>query len=151
MKKLFFITLSLAAAATALTSCDSTHENNAEDRADRKDGVVLETAENDRPKADYKADYDSFKSSSEARIDENERKIDELDAKMDKEKKEVKEEYKQKIQALKDKNKELRRKMRDYKNDDNDNDKWESFKREFNHDADEVGNSVNDLDRNNVK
>lgn len=150
MKKLFFITMSLAATAS-LTSCDSAEENRAEDRADRKDGIVLETAENDRARTDYKADYDSFKNASEARIDENERKIDELDAKMDKEKKEVKEEYKQKIQALKERNKELRRKMRDYKNDDNDNEKWESFKREFNHDADEVGNTVNDLERDNVK
>ncbi|MFY9310128.1 MAG: hypothetical protein WAQ28_13865 [Bacteroidia bacterium] len=146
MKKLAFITMAVVAAGTAFTSCDSTTDKT----ADRKDGVVIETAENvEHKKVDYTEDYNTFKRDNEARIDENERKIDALEDEMKREKKEVKAEYKEKISALREKNRELKRRMDDYKTEDNDNERWESFKREFNHDADEVGTSVRDLGKDN--
>jgi len=40
-------------------------------------------------------------------------------------------------------------KISKYKNDGNE--KWESFKREFNYDMDELGQSLKDLGENNVK
>ncbi len=149
MKKLFFIPITLVTAAS-FTSCDSSTDKTA-DRSDR-DGVVIETAENtELKKVDYTVDYNDFKTTQEARIDENERKMDALEEEMKKEKKEVKAEYKEKISALREKNRELKRRMNDYKKDDNDNERWESFKREFNHDVDEIGTSMRDLGNDNVK
>lgn len=148
MKKLVFITMTLVAAGTAFTSCDSRTDKT----ADRKDGVLLETAEKEEhKKADYTEDYNTFKRDQEVKMDENERKIDALEDEMKKEKKEVKAEYKEKIAALREKNRELKRRMSDYKTDDNDNERWQLFKREFNRDSDEVGNSVKNIGDDNVK
>jgi peptidoglycan hydrolase CwlO-like protein len=149
MKKIFFTSLTLIATGVAFTSCNSSN-----DTADKRDNhAILETAENvDRPKANYMHDYDTFKKESENRIDENDRKIDELEAEAKDAKKDVKADYKERIDAAKQKNKELRRRIDAYKdNKDESGEKWESFKREFNHDMDELGTSLKDLGRNNVK
>ena len=68
---------------------------------------------------------------------------------MAKDKKQAKAEYKEKIAKLEQKNTDMKRRMDDYKSDSQE--QWESFQREFNHDMDELGNSLKDLTKNNTK
>jgi hypothetical protein len=53
------------------------------------------------------------------------------------------------IDALEQKNAALKSKLNTYEN--NAQSDWESFKREFNHDMDQLGNSLRDLTVNNKK
>lgn len=139
MKKLFLIALAIITSAAFFTSCTRTE----------KKETTMETAEKIEPsKTVYMKDFDTFRKEWEAQIDENEKKIAELEVEMEKMKKEVKTEYKEKINTLKQKNEDLRSRIDTYKGETNE--QWESFKREFKHDIDELGSSVRDLGRNNV-
>jgi hypothetical protein len=75
-----------------------------------------------------------------ATIDKNEARINELKQSMDDSGKSANAEYERRIDALKEKNDSLKVKMNAYKNDANSD--WQSFKSEFNHDMDQLGESL---------
>ncbi len=87
-----------------------------------------------------------FKSESEVKIKENEIRIGELRVKMKKSGKTFDAMYEKNIIALEQKNKDLRTNISNYEKNQSD---WESFKREFNHDMDELGQAIKDLTVNN--
>ncbi|OFY87404.1 MAG: hypothetical protein A3F72_04170 [Bacteroidetes bacterium RIFCSPLOWO2_12_FULL_35_15] len=95
-------------------------------------------------------EYKAYRAEQEKKITDNEKKIAELKAKKDKVKKEKLAAYESKIDNLEKKNKEMKKKiMANYK--DEGKEKWESFKKEFNHDMDELGQSLKDLFKDNVQ
>lgn len=100
-------------------------------------------------KADSLEDYRKFKEEAEKKIAENDEKIAELKAKKFDGTTEEREKYNKKIANLEKKNAELRDRVTNYKGDMHD--KWNSFKREFNHDMKEMGTALKDLGKNNVK
>ena len=87
-----------------------------------------------------------FKSDAEIKIKENEVRIGELKVKMKKSGKTFDAMYEKNIIALEQKNKDLRTKISNYESNQSD---WEAFKREFNHDMDELGQAIKDLTVNN--
>ncbi|HEY6143200.1 MAG TPA: hypothetical protein VIV55_07180 [Flavobacterium sp.] len=94
-------------------------------------------------------EWQGFKDDMNEAIKKNEERIAELKLKMKKTGKSIDAEYEENIDALEQKNKDLKVKMETYKNDANAD--WESFKREFNHDMDEVGQALKDLTVDNKK
>jgi len=78
---------------------------------------------------------------------ENDKQIVELKAHTTKLKKRLKLIMK-KDSRIRAKNSSMKIKIDEYKEEGNE--KWESFKREFNHDMDEIGNSLKDLTKNNT-
>ncbi len=94
-------------------------------------------------------DYQKFKKEAEAKIADNKEKIGELKTKKANESKEVKAKYDKKVAALEQKNNDLKKKV-DSCNDPKDS-KWTSFKREFNHDMDELGKAIKDIGVDNAK
>jgi hypothetical protein len=58
--------------------------------------------------------------------------------------------YDARITELERRNDNLRTKLHDY-NEEKRSEKWESFKREFNHDMDELGTSIKDIFRDDKK
>ena len=100
-------------------------------------------------KQDYNEEYNQFKLESEGKITANEKLIADLKAYSKNKKKETKDEYDRIVNDLEAKNQAMKDKMNGYKEDGNN--KWESFKNEFNHDMSEIGKSLNDLGKNNVK
>lgn len=94
--------------------------------------------------------YKAFRADMEKKIDENDKKIAELKAKKHEGTQEVKDKYNKKVSDLEQKNKDLRKRITEYK-ETNDKSKWESFKREFKHDMKEMGQSLKDLGKDNVK
>ncbi len=108
---------------------------------------MMTTKERDEAKQDS-IDYVNFKKENEKKIRENDKKIADFKTSLENEKQEVKDKYNQKIVDAEKKNNELRKKIADYKKD---NTKWDQFKREFNHDMDELGNAIKDIFKDNKK
>lgn len=95
------------------------------------------------------ADWETFKKEQEAKLKDNDTHIAQLqkdkstdDAKADAT------EYKQ-IEKLKESNSELRRRLTTYQYTDQNS--WEEFKRNYNHDMDELIKALKDLFRDNSK
>lgn len=100
-------------------------------------------------KLDSADDYNRFKKEAEATIKENENKISELKAKKSDATKEEKEKYNKKVQALEQKNKNLKIKIEGASKTKTE--MWASFKREFNHDMEELGHAIRDIGKDNSK
>ncbi len=95
-------------------------------------------------------EYKTYRTEQEKKITANEKQIADLRAKKENVVKEDREKYEKKIDALEQKNNDLKSKIKsNYMSEGKD--KWESFKREYNHDMDELGKSLKDLAKNNVK
>lgn len=93
-------------------------------------------------------EWAAFKSESEIKIRDNEVRINELTVKMNKPGEILDELYAKKIASLELQNKEMRTRLTAYENSQTN---WESFKREFNHDMDELGKALKDLTVDNKK
>ena len=146
----FFVSLLILAAAI-LGGCQSSAEK--VDAA--KENVDEAKEELQEVKAEVQADaikvanaeeWRVFKSDAEIKIKENEVRIGELKVKMKKSGKTFDAMYEKNIIALEQKNKDLRAKISNYESNQSD---WEAFKREFNHDMDELGQAIKDLTVNN--
>jgi sRNA-binding protein len=98
-------------------------------------------------KADYQAEWQTFKAESEKQIKANEDKIDEFKEKMEKAGTKAKAKYKKSVAELEKRNHELKEKLEDYK--DEGQGKWEEFKTSFNTDMDSVGKTISDLFKDN--
>jgi Sec7-like guanine-nucleotide exchange factor len=152
MKKVLFIAVVFAVfiSGTFMTSCNTpaekaekAQENVTDAKEDLKDAkqeavaAAVLAAENQ--------EWEAFKVEIEAKINKNElaieahksesgKKLDAAHAKL--------------IADLEQKNKDLKVRMTNYDRGQTD---WESFKREFNHDLDGIGQSLKDLTVNNKK
>jgi predicted component of type VI protein secretion system len=92
-------------------------------------------------------EWQAFKDETNAAIAANETRIDELKVKIKKTGNSIDDLYEKEIDALEKKNEELKVRMNTYKNDTDAD--WESFKREFKYDMNELGKSLKDLTVNN--
>jgi hypothetical protein len=91
-------------------------------------------------------EWNAFKTESEVKIKDNQIRIDELKVKMKKPGQTFDAMYAKNIENLEQKNRDLKTRIGAYETNQSD---WESFKREFNHDMDEVGQALRDLTVNN--
>ncbi|PVX47872.1 hypothetical protein C8C85_3835 [Flavobacterium sp. 103] len=152
MKK-SILTLAIATfmIGSMVTSCkpNTEKEQTAQDSVDSAK-VAVTDAENDLDEAKRVAtaeEWQAFKDSTNVKIEENNAKIAELKLKIKKTGKDIDKAYQRNIDTIEQKNKNLKAKMDSYKNDVNSD--WQSFKREFNHDMDELGQSLKDFTVNN--
>ena len=94
--------------------------------------------------------YAKFRADAHKQIEENEKRIAELKAKKREGKQEVDEKYNKRVAELEQKNNDLKTRMNNYNANDK-NQKWDAFKREFNHDMKELGQALKDVGKDNVK
>jgi chromosome segregation ATPase len=135
------------------TGCESFSQ-----KADSADNKVqdakqdLKKAETDAALANQKAavaeEWRVFKADTDIRIKANESAVVDLKAKMKTSGKKMDDVYSASIDALEQKNKDLQARLDNYEKNQSD---WASFKREFNHDMDELGQAFKDLTVNNKK
>jgi phage host-nuclease inhibitor protein Gam len=97
----------------------------------------------------YIAEIEDFKLQSIQKTEENNKAMMEFKERIKNEKQDAKNEYNQKINELEKKNTDLKKRIADYQENGKDN--WESFKKEFNHDMDELGNAFSNLTKKNTK
>ena len=116
---------------------EAAQENVQDARADLDDAKEeLSEAKRAATEQEWKA----FKESTNATIAKNEIRIAEMKADLKKTGKNIDTEYSKKIQELEEKNKEIKNKLETYKNDANSD--WQSFKKEFNDDVNDLGTSL---------
>ena len=145
LASILFLTLSITQACQSSAKKVENAEDNVLDA--KKD---LNESQNDLVIArnDSINDYMLFKKEAEMKIIAQEKNIADFKARIAKEKKEVKADYQKKLTDLENKNTDLKKNLADLK-DDGQN-KWISFKKEFNHDMDELGQALKDLTVENV-
>jgi len=127
-------------AGTLLTGCGETTEQKL-DKA--KESVGDATQELKDARAEYLAEWETFKRESNQAIEANEKRIEAFKAKMDKATPTVKATYDKQVAVLEQRNRDLKKKLDDYK--DEGQGKWEEFKTNFKRDMDDLGKTMTDL------
>lgn len=94
-------------------------------------------------KIDSVEDYNKFKIDADAKIAQNKIKIKELKEQKMSDNADIKEKYQKKIFVLEQKNNDLKKKIDE--SDKTISSKWSSFKKEFNHDMEELGKAFKDI------
>jgi len=135
-KTILSIAIATLVTGAIFTGC----QTQAEKRESAKEN--LQDAKVEAQKVATAEEWELFKSESEVRIIENENRIAELKVKMKKPGKVLDTQYEKRIDELEQKNRELKTRIENYEKSQSD---WESFKREFNHDVDEIGQALKDL------
>ncbi|REH00501.1 sll1863 family stress response protein [Flavobacterium aquicola] len=147
MKKIISILLISAFSTALFVSCKpSTKEEEAAQENVEEAKENVQQAKEDLAVAKEEAnaeEWESFKKNVDTIIEKNDAKIEVLQQNIKKSGKKASAEYQKKVDALQEKNEELKVKIKTYKNDAHSD--WQSFKREFNHDMDEIGNAFKDL------
>ncbi len=144
-KSIYFFASTLFVGGTIFTSCKSTSEKIETAEAN----VVKANQDLHQEELDYAAAVEQFRNETNQRIAENEKNISELKKRTETENIAIKKEHQKKIGELQTVNDNLKERINEYK--DNSKDGWESFKREFNHDMDELGHALKNLTVNNEK
>ena len=115
-------------------------ENAKEDLDEAKEEVVVAKQVFNQA---VKDSLEQFRKDSEVRISDNEKMIAEIKANLSQKQKATQVKYEKTVAELEQQNRNLKQKLADYK--DEEESKWQSFKREFNHDMDELGKSIKGL------
>jgi hypothetical protein len=143
-RSIYTLAFALLITGTTLVSCkQSTNEETVEVKTDDEGNAVMvnNTTQN--------KEWEEFKMTTDSAINKNEVRIGELKVKMKETGNSIDSTYQRKIDQLERKNQDMKMKMDNYKMDASEN--WESFKREFNHDMNELGNALKDITIDNKK
>jgi hypothetical protein len=132
------VALTSIIAITSITAISQENKQAANARRDLKEA-----------KTDSADDYNRFKKEAEITIKENDKKISELKAKKSDANKDIKAKYDKKVLALEQKNKSLKTKIEG--STKTKTEMWATFKREFNHDMEELGHAIRDIGVDNSK
>jgi TolA-binding protein len=143
MKKSIFTlaALSLFMTGTIFTSC-----NSAAQKEENTTTTEQQEAINDEQVVATAEEWQEFKTDAEAKIKRNEIRIEELTVQMNKPGQVFDDLYKNRILELEQQNKKLQDRIDAYDKSHTD---WEKFKREFNHDMDELGDALKNITVNN--
>lgn len=138
---------------TMLTSCQSSSEKVEEASEDVQDAKEdLQDAKTDAAEENARVanaeEWKMFRSEHDAILRTNDTRIAELKAKMKRSENAADKAYAERVNALEQRNKELNDRMTNYESNQSD---WESFKREFKHDMDAIGQGFNELTVNNKR
>ena len=142
-KSILILTSLICISGTVFTGCQSSAKKveNAEDKlANAKDDVADAQRDLIKARQDSIADYQQFKKESEEKFQAHEKSIADFKARIAKEKSDKKEAYEKEIARLEQKDTDMRKRLEDY-NEVN-KEKWETFKKNFNHELDELGESL---------
>ena len=150
---IFILAVTSLMAGTIFTGCQSSTKKQqaAQDKVQdaRQDlNAAKKNANEVAQKAATAEEWKTFKSESELKIKDNEIRINELTVKMKKPGELFDALYEKKITNLGQQNKDLKARLEAYEKSQTN---WESFKREFNHDMDAIGQSLKDLTVDNKK
>ena len=145
MKKTILIATMFAfIAGTASTSYGQNRDQKtAHERENVQDANRKGSDENQNFKESHKNsafEYQKFKKEAGDKIRSNEKRIVNLKTKIAKIHSREKAEYQKNLRVLEQKNTRLKSKLTNYKQ--REQDKWISFKREFDHDVDEIGDAL---------
>lgn len=139
---------------SSLISCQSSSEevdNAKEDVRDANEDVKEANEELNIAEQEYMQDVENFRAEITSRIDANNKEVAELKESISNENSKLRSIHEKELAELEAKNEELKQKMDDYKGESKGREKWETFKKEFGYDMDELGKSLKNLGVKNVK
>jgi len=150
---LFALTITVLVVSGSFIGCQSPTEKKESAEKDLQEAKEdLKEAQQEVADSLHRAataeEYEAFKAEAQVKISKNNDRIAELRVKKSKPGKVLDEYYESRISALEKKNAELRQQLDSYDRSRSD---WEEFKREFNHDMDELGKAIEDLFTDNKK
>ncbi len=125
------------------TGCSNSPEKETEALKDAKENVVDAKADLVEAKKDSADEYNKYKTVVLYTLTDNENKIKALKEERKSESAKARAKYLKELDELEKKNAELKSKMNLYQ--DGPKDKWEAFKKGFNHEVDELGKSISAL------
>lgn len=137
--KLFNLAAIVFVSGTMLTGCNMM-DKKADSSQDKVEDAKQNVAEANQALNNA---IEQFKKESEEIIAANEKSIAEFKVKIAEEKAGNKAILEKRLDEMEQKNKEMKKKLASYKNDGNE--KWNTFKDEFNHDMKELGKAFKDL------
>jgi hypothetical protein len=137
------------AALTAFAQEDKQAAEARKDIAEAEKSVRDAKSELRQAKIDSAADYNMFKTSAGMRITKNRKEIAALKARKAKDIKQEKTKYDESVLALETRNNDLNRRIEE--SGSTEVGKWSTFKREFNHDMDELKQAFKDIAKDNTK
>ncbi len=143
----------VSVSTSVFTSCQSAakKEENAEKKVEKAEENLKEAQKEvvvEQQKEANAEEWKAFREATEQKIKDNDTRITELKAEMKASEKANDAAYKARIDMVEEKNKAMRNRMDNQEKMKSD---WESFKREYNHDMDELGQSLKDFTVNNKK
>jgi hypothetical protein len=124
--------------------CQNTEEKNSQQP---NESMVESKPDSQAVQTSYSDEWQSFKSTSEQKIQDNENSIAAFKVKMKKSGTKVKAKYNIEIANLVATNRAMKKKLEEYKNDGKS--AWEDFKSGFNKDMDKLGKAVKNLTSDN--
>ncbi|MFV8343007.1 hypothetical protein [Flavobacterium sp. XS2P39] len=150
-KTIYTLALTTFITGSVLVGCQNStpKEQEAKDKVSDAQRDVRDAKEElmDARKEATAEEWQKFKNITLAKINENETRIAELKTKMKKTGNSIDAISAKKIEELEQKNKDIEAKVETYKNDRSSD--WESIKREYNHDINELGKALKDMTVNN--
>ncbi|MES2514309.1 MAG: hypothetical protein V4580_09190, partial [Bacteroidota bacterium] len=126
-------------AGCLFTNCKDSSEQKVENASEN---VTDAQKDLDKAEQEFAEEWEKFRLESEERIRNNDNEITRY-REMEKTDKTFRKNYEEKVNQLEAKNAELKAKMAEDKNSRREN--WAEFKREFNHDMDELGAALKDI------
>lgn len=145
MKKIFYLSVVFLVSGTLMLGCMKTKkEEDAQDEVELAKDNLKEVRKDSRAEQ-----WNAFKGEIDAKVAANEARIAELKERMNRSGQDIDVLYKKRIDQLEQRNMEIKAKIGTFQEQSESD--WESFKREFNHDADELGNAIRDIGVDNKK
>ena len=152
-KSIFTLAIITCIAGTMMISCKprTNEEKESQEKVEVARDNVQDAKDSLRVAKQAATDQEwiAFKNSGDSIVRLNDLRIAGLKLKIQKTGKDIDSRYQENIDILEQKNKDLKVKMDTYKNDVSSD--WQSFKREFKHDTDEIGKALKDLTVDNKK
>ncbi|MES2762628.1 MAG: peptidase M23 [Bacteroidota bacterium] len=130
-------------AGCLFTNCKDSSEHKVENASEN---VADAQKDLDKAEQEFAEEWEKFRLESEERIRNNDNEIARY-REMEKNDKTFRKNYEEKVTQLEARNAELKAKMAEDKNTRREN--WAEFKREFNHDMDELGAALKDITKDN--
>ena len=131
-------------AGIVFMGCQNTEEKNSQQP---NESMVETKPDSQAVQTSYSDEWQSFKSTSEQKIQDNENSITTFKEKMKKSGTKMKAKYNKEVANLEGTNRAMKKKLEEYKNDGKS--AWEDFKTGFNKDMDKLGKAVKDLTSDN--
>ena len=150
MKTRIILNLLLAVfVSISISSCNKSPKAKEAELNEAKQEVENAEVDLDEAKTDSVYAFNKYKSSIQIKLVENEKVITDLKAKIEDKDRKTQTLYYRQLENLQIKNTELKLKIENYKQGPTQ--KWELFKVDFNNELDDLGKSISNTAKNNMK
>lgn len=150
MKTRIILNLLLAVLVSiSISSCNKSPKAKEAELNEAKQEVEIAEVDLDEAKTDSVYAFNKYKSSIQIKLVENEKVITDLKAKIEDKDRKTQTLYYRQLENLQIKNTELKLKIENYKQGPIQ--KWELFKVDFNNELDDLGKSISNTAKNNMK